>query len=90
MQVTDFEVGVTYRMTIVPYLDCEPDEEAVKVLTVLSQASAENSRMDDGATVDVPPPQLLTEWRKFLRVRDEKGNVRLQTPTLVIRAERAG
>ena len=86
MDITDFKLGTTYQMTIVPYLDCEPDEETVKILTVLSPADTDNSRMDDGKVVEVPPPQVLDEWRKFLRVRDEKGNVRLQSPVLVIKA----
>lgn len=88
MEVTDFSIGATYRMTIVPFLDCEPGEETVRVLTVLSPANAENSRIDDGETVDVPSQGDLDEWSKFLRIRDEKGNVRLQTPSLVISAER--
>jgi hypothetical protein len=87
VEITDFKPGVTYRMAIVPYLDCEPGEETIKVLTVLEPVTEQNSRMDDGETLEVPPPQLLAEWRKFLRVRDPDGNVRLQTPTLVIRAE---
>lgn len=88
MNIIDFEIGTTYQMTIVPYLDYEPGEEAVKILTVLSPADTDNSRMDDGKVVEVPSPQVLNEWRKFLRVRDEKGNVRLQSPVLVIKAVR--
>ena len=88
MDISEFTPGTTYRMTIVPYLDCEPGEERVKVLKVLSPVTAENSRMDDGESVEVPPPQVLAEWKKFLRVQDEHGDVRLQTPTLA--AERAG
>ena len=88
MEITDFSVGAIYRMTIVPYLDCEPGEETIKVLTVLSPATAENSRTDDCETVAVPSPADLDVWGKFLRIRDEKGNVRLQAPSLVISAER--
>lgn len=87
MNISDFTPGTTYRMTIVPYLDYEPGEEQIKVLKVLSPVTAENSRMDGGESVEVPPPQVLAEWKKFLRVQDERGDVRLQTPTLVVRAE---
>ena len=87
MDISEFTPGTTYRMTIGPYLDCEPGEERVKVLKVLSPVTAENSRMDDGESVEVPTPQVLAEWQKFLRVQDEHGDVRLQTPTLVVRAE---
>jgi len=86
VEISDFTPGVTYRMTIVPYLDCEPGEEIYKILTVLEPASAENSRADDGEALEVPDPQLLEEWRKFLRVRDPSGNVRLQWPGLVTKA----
>jgi len=86
VEISDFTPGVTYRMTIVPYLDCEPGEEIHKILTVLEPASAQNSRADDGDTLEVPDPQLLEEWRKFLRVRDPSGNVRLQWPGLVTKA----
>jgi hypothetical protein len=86
VEISDFTPGVTYRMTIVPYLDCEPGEEIYKILTVLEPASAQNSRADDGDTLEVPAPQLLEEWRKFLRVRDPAGNVRLQWPGLVTKA----
>lgn len=86
MEISDFTPGTTYLMTIVPYLDYEPGEETSRVLTVLEPADDKNSRMDDGETVEVPPPAVLAEWRKFLRVKDPSGRVRLQTPSLVIRA----
>lgn|GEM_PF-1743190 len=86
MEISDFTPGVTYRMTIVPYLDYEPGEETNRVLTVLEPADENNSRCDDGGSVEVPPAAVLTEWRKFLRVRDPSGKVRLQTPALVVRA----
>lgn len=86
MELSDFTPGVTYRMTIVPYLDCEPGEESHKILTVLEPANAENSRMDDGQTLEVPSQQVLEDWKKYLRVRDPSGNVRLQWPALVVNA----
>ena len=87
MNIEDFEIGKTYRMTIVPYLDYEPGEESFRTLKVLEPATAENSRVDDGATVEIPPPSVLEAWAKFLRVRDESGRVRLQIPSLVVAAE---
>ena len=87
MNVSDFTPGKTYRMTIVPYLDYEPGEETTKVLTVLEPANAESSLMDDGQSVHAPPPALLEHWQKFLRVKDERGRVRLQWPEVIILAE---
>lgn len=86
MEITDFTPGVTYRMKIVPYLDCEPGEETNKVLTVLEPANEKNSLWDDGHDCEAPPPQVLAEWNKFLRVKDERGNVRLQWPSLIVEA----
>jgi len=86
VEISDFKPGTTYLMTIVPYLDYEAGEETSRVLTVLEPVTAENSRIDDGESLEVPPAAVLAEWRKFLRVRDASGRVRLQTPNLVVRA----
>lgn len=88
MELNEFSVGSTYKMTVVPYLDCEPGEETVKILTVLSPATADNSLVDNGVASERPSDRLLAEWNTFLRVRDEAGRVRLQPPTLVTSAER--
>ena len=87
MDVSEFTPGTTYRMTIVPYLDCEPGDESIRTLTVLEPANAQNSLMDDGETLQPPPPALIEHWQKFLRVRDERGRVRLHWPEVIIRAE---
>ncbi|MFA7946513.1 hypothetical protein ACEK06_29325 [Pseudomonas brenneri] len=86
MEITEFTQGVTYQMKIVPYLDCDPGEEVFKVLTVLEPANQQNSLWDDGVSCEAPPAQVLAEWKKFLRVKDEKGNVRLQWPSLIVEA----
>ena len=45
------------------------------------------SLMDDGESLQAPPPALLEHWQKFHRVKDERGRVRLQWPEVIIRAE---
>lgn len=90
MDIRDFTPGITYRMTIVPYLDCEPGEEKIRVLKVLTPATAENSLVDDGHQTETPPPAVIEAWQKYLRVQDESGNVRLQWPALVVKAEPLG
>lgn len=90
MDICDFTPGITYRMTIVPYLDYEPGEERIKVLKVLPPATAENSLIDDGHQVETPPPAVIEAWQQFLRVEDEFGDVRLQYPALIVKAEPIG
>lgn len=87
MQVEDFKVGSTYTMTIVPYLDCEPGEEFQRTLKVLEPATKENSLMECGPDTEVPTDEVLAQWRQFLRVQDAKGNVRLQWPGVIVKAE---
>jgi len=87
VKVSDFKPGHTYRMTIVPYLDCEPGEEFHRTLKVLEPANQENSLMECGPDSEEPTEEVLAQWRQFLRVQDTRGNIRLQWPGVIIKAE---